>query len=67
MDFSEDLMSEKGHGNYSYLQVENLPSFFLAYLTDPSDSGRIHSDVYARWQSGDQFVIGRVRLQKFTV
>ena len=66
MDFSEDLMSEKGHGNYSYLQVENLPSFFLAYLTDPSDSGRIHSDVYARWQSGDQFVIGRMRLQKFT-
>ena len=53
MDFSQDLMKENGHGNYSYINVANLPRLFLAYLTDPSDSGRIHSDVYSRWKKGD--------------
>jgi len=56
MDFSQELMSENGHGNYSYLKITDLPRFFLAYLTDPSDSGRIHSDVYTRWKNGDQLV-----------
>ena len=42
MDFSQELMSENGHGNYSYLHLTgtDLPRFFLAYLTDPSDSGK---------------------------
>ena len=57
MDFSQDLMQQNGHGQYSYLKVVDLPAFFLAYLTDPSDSGRIHSDVYTRWSNGDQQVI----------
>lgn len=29
-----------------------LPPFWLAYLSDPSDSGRIHSNVRERWLSG---------------
>ena len=62
MDFSQDLMEAQGHGNYSYLKVENLPKFFLAYLTDPSDSGRIHSDVYAKWSKGDQDVIEGMKM-----
>ena len=41
MDFSQELMSENGHGNYSYLKITDLPRFFLAYLTDPSDSGKV--------------------------
>ena len=43
MDFSQELMSENGHGNYSYLKISDLPRFFLAYLTDPSDSGKVHT------------------------
>ena len=42
MDFSQDLMEQQGHGNYSYLKIAskvNFPKLFLAYLTDPSDSG----------------------------
>ena len=57
MDFSEDLMSQNGHGRYVYLNCEDLPKFFLVYLTDPSDSGRIHSNVYERWTKGDSEVI----------
>ena len=57
MDFSENLMQEKGHGNYCYLKPESFPKLFLAYLTDPSDSGRIHSNVYTRWSNGDQDVV----------
>lgn len=29
-----------------------LPPFWLAYLSDPSDSGRIHSNIRQRWLSG---------------
>lgn len=29
-----------------------LPPFWLAYLNDPSDSGRIHSNIRQRWLSG---------------
>ena len=63
MDFSEELMSQNGHGQYVYLKCEDLPNFFLVYLTDPSDSGRIHSDVYQRWTRGDTEVING--MQKF--
>lgn len=27
--------------------------FWLAYLADPSDSGKIHNDVKIRWLNGD--------------
>ena len=63
MDFSQDLMSQNGHGRYTYLSCENLPQFFLVYLPDPSDSGRIHSDVYQRWSQGDLEVV--TGMQKF--
>lgn len=68
MDFSQDLMEKQGHGLYTDLTALQLPSFFLAYLTDPSDSGRIHSDVYSRWSNGDTEVIeGMNNLAALTV
>ena len=48
MDFAEELMASRGHGDYRNLSPAALPQFFLAYQRDPSDSGRIHSDVRAR-------------------
>ena len=48
MNFAEDLMASDGHGDYRNLSPATLPQFFLAYQRDPSDSGRIHSDVRAR-------------------
>lgn len=34
------------------MDMSELPPFWLAYLSDPSDSGRIHSNVRQRWLSG---------------
>ena len=50
MDFSKTIM-ERGFGNYMHLDVA-LPPMFLAYHINPSDSGRIHSNVSMRWQAG---------------
>lgn len=39
-------------GNYASMDMSDLPPFWLAYLSDPSDSGRIHSNIRQRWLSG---------------
>ena len=48
-------------GNYQPLPVENLPQFWVAYLGDPSDSGKIHSDVSVRWHKGEPDVINGMK------
>ena len=49
MDFSAEVMHQLGHGLYSKIELgSELPRFFLAYICDPSDSGKIHNDVFAR-------------------
>jgi len=68
MDFSEDHMRQHGHGRYERMSkdvfswVSSLP-FFLAYEADPSDSGKIHSNVRARWDQRDPEVVST--MQKF--
>ncbi|KAI4895582.1 hypothetical protein NFI96_015674 [Prochilodus magdalenae] len=57
MDFSKQLMNERGHGEYIPLDMSGLPTFWLAYLGDPSDSGRIHSNVRQRWLNGETDVV----------
>ncbi|XP_069391182.1 glucuronokinase with putative uridyl pyrophosphorylase [Paralichthys olivaceus] len=57
MDFSKKLMEEQGYGNYVSMDMSNLPLFWLAYLSDPSDSGRIHSNIRQRWLSGEPLVV----------
>jgi len=57
MDFSKDIMERQGHGNYERLPVAGLPPLWLAYLSDPSNSGKIHSDVKARWMNGEEEVV----------
>lgn len=39
-------------GNYVSMDTSDLPPFWLAYLSDPSDSGRIHSNIRQRWLNG---------------
>lgn len=56
MDFSRELLERDGHGRYERVTLPDtvpLPPFFLAYKPDPSDSGRIHSDVRNRWAKGE--------------
>ncbi|XP_066518755.1 glucuronokinase with putative uridyl pyrophosphorylase isoform X2 [Hoplias malabaricus] len=57
MDFSKQLMDQQGYGEYIPLDMSSLPIFWLAYLGDPSDSGRIHSNVRQRWLNGDADVV----------
>ncbi|XP_057206309.1 glucuronokinase with putative uridyl pyrophosphorylase isoform X1 [Triplophysa rosa] len=57
MDFSKHLMDERGFGEYIPLDMTDLPLFWLAYLGDPSDSGRIHSNVRQRWLNGESVVV----------
>ncbi|XP_043115329.1 glucuronokinase with putative uridyl pyrophosphorylase isoform X1 [Puntigrus tetrazona] len=57
MDFNKQLMDERGYGEYIPLDMSELPLFWLAYLGDPSDSGRIHSNVRQRWLSGESAVV----------
>ena len=45
MDFAQALIEERGYGDYVRLPLEHLPLLWLAYLSDPSNSGKIHSDV----------------------
>lgn len=39
-------------GTYISMDMSDLPPFWLAFLSDPSDSGRIHSNIRQRWLSG---------------
>ncbi|CAL8350698.1 unnamed protein product [Lota lota] len=57
MDFSKKLMEEQGSGDYIPMDMSCLPKFWLAFLNDPSDSGRIHSNVRQRWLSGEPQVV----------
>jgi glucuronokinase len=57
MDFSKSLMDSQRHGNYESLPADRLPPLWLAYLSDPSDSGKIHSNVKQRWLQKDEHVL----------
>ncbi|XP_026227122.1 glucuronokinase with putative uridyl pyrophosphorylase [Anabas testudineus] len=57
MDFSKKLMKEQGYGDYVSMDTSDLPPFWLAYLSDPSDSGRIHSNIRQRWLNEEPVVV----------
>jgi glucuronokinase len=57
MDFDKALIDERGFGAYERLPTANLPPLWLAYLSDPSNSGKIHSDVKARWKAGEPRIV----------
>ncbi|XP_039271048.2 uncharacterized protein LOC120345593 [Styela clava] len=63
MDFSKDLLEGRGYGNYERLPANDLPHIWVAYLSDPSDSGKIHSNVRQRYDAGDTEVCEA--MQKF--
>jgi len=67
MDFAKDLVEEQGYGHYENLKVKVLPTLFLVYCPNPSDSGKIHSTVKHRWLSEDKEVIeGMNNFRNFT-
>ncbi|XP_069750899.1 glucuronokinase with putative uridyl pyrophosphorylase isoform X2 [Narcine bancroftii] len=61
MDFSKELMEKQGYGSYVNMDVSCAPKFWLAYMGDPSDSGKIHSNVRQRWLNGDSDVVAAMK------
>jgi glucuronokinase len=57
MDFSRHFMEQWGHGLYEVMDKNLLPPLFLAYVNKPSFSGRIHSNLRARYEAGDPIVL----------
>ncbi|XP_071842804.1 uncharacterized protein [Apostichopus japonicus] len=57
MDFSTEIFKAQGHGDYQPLDMDLLPSMWLAYIRNPSDSGKIHNNVSERWRNGDSEVM----------
>ena len=57
MDFERTHLEATGRGTYEVLDLEVSPPLWLAYLADPSDSGKIHSTVKARYNAGDEEVV----------
>lgn len=61
MDFARELMEARGYGEYVPMDPRLLPRLFLAWADNPSDSGKIHSDVRFRFQRGDPDVVDAMR------
>jgi glucuronokinase len=62
MDFNrQELEACGGHGRYTRLPLSQLPPLYLAYAMDPSDSGKIHSNVKERYFRGDEEVVAASR------
>ena len=57
MDFGASHMESAGHGIYTVLSPKLLPPLYLVYNANAAgDSGKVHSDVKARWHAGDETV-----------
>ncbi len=61
MDFDREYMEQHGHGRYESLDVGLMPRLALAYVPEPSDSGKTHSDVRYRFGAGDPEVVAAMR------
>ena len=61
MDFAQPLLEERGYGDYVRLPLEHLPLLWLAFLSDPSNSGKMHNNIKARWAQGDTEVVEAMR------
>lgn len=54
MDFDRKVMESAKKGIYVPLDAALLPTLHLIYAVNPSDSGKVHSDVRKRWLGGDE-------------
>ncbi|RUP45372.1 hypothetical protein BC936DRAFT_148260 [Jimgerdemannia flammicorona] len=57
MDFEKKFVEENGFGRYERIDVKLLPKLWMAYVSNPKDSGKMHNSVRQRWQSGEPAVV----------
>jgi len=62
MDFSREIMEQRGHGHYEWLDPALLPDIYVAYRTSLSEGTEVfHSNIRERWNAGDQQIVGAMR------
>ena len=54
MDFGDGRVERDGHGEYVELDPSLLPSLWLVWTENPSDSGKVHSRFKQRYNAGDK-------------
>ncbi|KAG9298921.1 hypothetical protein G9A89_015943 [Geosiphon pyriformis] len=61
MDFEKIHLQKYGIGKYERIPLENLPQgLWIAYESQPSNSSKIHSDVYKRWEAGEKKIVNAI-------
>ena len=60
MDFGDEFMAGNGHGYYESLGTDLLPTIYLAYCSEGSESGSTHSPVKDRYERADEEVLDAI-------
>jgi glucuronokinase len=62
MDFSRDIMTRQGYGNYESLEPKVLPPLYVAYRDDLSEPTEVfHNNIRDRFERGDPEVTNAMR------
>jgi glucuronokinase len=62
MDFSEEIMTKQGYGNYEPLDPELLPDLYVAYRADFSEPTEVfHNNIRDRFNRGEPKVVSAMR------
>lgn len=62
MDFSKEIMTKQGYGNYESLEPGLLPKLYVAYREDLSEPTEVfHNNIRERFQRGDRNVTNAMR------
>jgi glucuronokinase len=62
MDFSRELMENRGYGEYERLDPALLPNIYVAARTELSEGTEVfHSNLRERWRRGDPDVVDAMR------
>ncbi len=62
MDFNKELMEKQGYGYYENIPAKHLPSLYIAYRTELSESSEVfHNDIRARFERGEPEVVNAMK------
>ncbi len=62
MDFNKNLIDRQGYGTYEPIDPNLLPSIYVAYLADLSEtSGIAHGKLRGRFEAGEQKVVDAMK------
>jgi glucuronokinase len=62
MDFSHELMTRQGYGDYQRLRLKDLPKLYIAYRDDLSEpTEKFHNNIRLRFEQGEPKVVRAMR------